>query len=136
MLGVWREKFCKILKACNQRGERDVKIDSQKFRALLAILAATQTRVLIDTHDTNDNGRLEHSKTVNELATFEQWRNTQRRRYWSFKQNLENPVISGYLNNLWYHTTISKLTLNDLITNSIDVLNLWNEIIASDFYND
>ena len=32
MLGVWREKFCKILKACNQRGDRDVKIDSQKFR--------------------------------------------------------------------------------------------------------
>jgi len=110
MLGVWREKFCTVLHACNHRKNgRDQAIDSGKFRALVAILAATQTRVLIDSHDTNGNGRLEHSETVNELADFEKWRHNQRKRYWSFKHNLENPVINGYLNNLWYHTTLSKV---------------------------
>ena len=65
MLGVWREKFCTVLHACNHRKNgRDQAIDSGKFRALVAILAATQTRVLIDSHDTNGNGRLEHSEAV------------------------------------------------------------------------
>ena len=28
-----------------------------------------------------------------------------------------------------------KLSLSDLIANSVDILNLWNEVIAADFFN-
>ena len=81
MLGVWGNKFCKLLKACKKSDAE--KVESLKFRALLSTLAATQeplvvqisvlettfyelvkARVLIASHDTNDNGRLENLKSV------------------------------------------------------------------------
>jgi len=128
MISYWNEnRYSQLKNFSFWKGE---KLNSSKFKALIAALAATQLRVLVTTHDSNGDGKLEDLDQKNELDQYEKWMKRQRRRFWSFKQLVSQPSVQGYLDNVWTTNQINtKIDVKEIVKNAVDILNLWNEII-------